>query len=500
MKISFNVNYRTQWGESLFIIGNIPELGNWEHSHALQMNLDGTEKWKIELDLPESVKNIEYKYIVRVGYNTVRQEWGENHFLSPEKDVLRYTLLDRWQEMPADKPWHSSAFVNGMLHRQCPDQPLKPVAGEIMIRISAPMVAPDEFIALAGDGDLLGNWNVNMAPHMNDANFPIWEVNLPISALQDQAQYKPVILKKKTLEVVGWENRNNRVLNLNSLLTKESILLTDLEFVNPKGLWKGAGTAIPVFSMRSSDDFGVGDFLDIKLMVDWCCETGQKVLQILPINDTTMTGNWTDSYPYNANSTFALHPMYLRPEAVGTLKDAERREYYRQSACELNLLDVVDYEKVNRLKDEYMREIYAQKASSIHRETAYKKFVTDNESWLKPYAAFCLLRDQNGTPEFDHWGDMAVYNETKVNEFCNKNAKEIGYYYFVQYHLDKQLHEARDYAHTNGVVLKGDIPIGISRTSVDAWVYPHLFYMNCQAGGSTGRFFDNGSKLGLPDI
>jgi len=498
MKISFNINYRTHWGEALFIIGNIPELGEWDHNRALQMNLDGAEKWNIELDLPDSLEKLEYKYIVRYGYNTVRQEVGDNHSLCLRKDIRLYTLADRWQDTPSDKPWYSSAFVNGMLRRVSPDQPLLPAAGSITLRINAPMIAPDEFLALAGDGETLGNWDVHLAPRMNDANYPTWEVNIPTANLHLPLQFKPVILKKETREIVAWENRNNRTLTIKPGYPTEAVVFTESEFANPKGPWKGAGTAIPVFSIRSEEDFGVGDFLDIKLMVDWCRKTGQKVLQLLPINDTTMTGTWQDSYPYNANSTFALHPMYLRPEAAGVLKDTARRDYYRQAALELNQLDVVDYEKVNRLKNEYMHELYAQKAASTAREKAYKLFVASNEEWLKPYAAFCLLRDLHGTAEFDNWGDMAVYNREKVDDLCAKRHKEINYYYFVQYHLDKQLREAREYAHRNGVVLKGDIPIGISRNSVDAWVYPHLFYMNCQAGAPPDDFSVLGQNWGFP--
>ena len=78
---------------------------------------------------------------------------------------------------------------------------------------------------------------------------------------------------------------------------------------------RGAGVAIPVFSLRSNNSFGVGEFTDIKLLVDWAKSTGLKLIQILPVNDTTATHTWTDSYPYSAISAFALHPMYLNLRA-----------------------------------------------------------------------------------------------------------------------------------------------------------------------------------------
>src|SRR3712207_9242390 len=62
---------------------------------------------------------------------------------------------------------------------------------------------------------------------------------------------------------------------------------------------------------RSKTSFGVGDFGDLKKMVDWVALTHQRVLQVLPINDTTITHTWTDSYPYSCISIFALHPQYV---------------------------------------------------------------------------------------------------------------------------------------------------------------------------------------------
>lgn len=257
-------------------------------------------------------------------------------------------------------------------------------------------------------------------------------------------------------------------------------------------------TAIPVFSIRTEEDFGVGDFIDIKKMVDWCVRTGQNILQILPINDTTMLGTWVDSYPYKANSIFALHPMYLRPQEAGVLKDEARKEYYKKLAIELNLLAQIDYERVNAAKIEYMRELFAQDGGATKRRKDYKEFVERNDYWLLPYAAWRVLREEYNTPDHFAWGEYAVYDEKKVQEFVEAHRRQIDFQYFLQYHLDRQLRDARDYAHANGVVLKGDIPIGISRFSVDAWQSPRLFNINCQAGAPPDDFSVLGQNWGLP--
>ena len=83
---------------------------------------------------------------------------------------------------------------------------------------------------------------------------------------------------------------------------------------NAEQLYKAAGVAIPVFSLRSENGFGVGEFADIKKLADWAHKTNLSIIQILPINDTTANYSWTDSYPYAAISVYALHPQYLSLE------------------------------------------------------------------------------------------------------------------------------------------------------------------------------------------
>ncbi|MDE6811258.1 MAG: 4-alpha-glucanotransferase, partial [Muribaculaceae bacterium] len=102
------------------------------------------------------------------------------------------------------------------------------------------------------------------------------------------------------------------------------------------------------------------------------------------------------------------------------------------------------------------------------------------------------------TPDNNLWGDYAVYDEAKVDQFIAEHRAQIDYFYFVQYHLDRQLREVRDYAHNHGVILKGDIPIGIGRESVDAWQSPHLFNMDCSAGAPPDDFSVLGQNWGFP--
>ncbi len=498
MKIFFNIDYRTNWGESVYIVGSIPALGENDESKAVKMEFDSRSAWGLNLELAKAAGDFEYRYIVRNDNGYTKREWGKPHKFQHGRGVSAYEIFDMWQDQPAEKPFYSSAFGDCIFRRTAPSKPLPVKNAVVRLQVNAPTVRPDQVLAICGSSAQTGCWDPAKAIIMNDSDFPQWSVNLDIKDIEIPFQYKFVILNAATHEVVEWEEGDNRNFGITPERKQESLVVNDLSFRDRQRPWRGAGVAIPVFSIRSKDDFGVGDFMDIKLMVDWAAETGQQFLQLLPINDTTMTGTWTDSYPYNANSTFALHPMYLRLQAMGTLKDPVRMKHFSNLGHELNELSCVDYERVNNAKAEYTRELFKQDGKSTLESDDFKTFLDRNREWLTPYAAFCVLRDRNGSPEFSCWGDYAEYSPEKLEKFVAENPDDINYIYYIQYHLDKQMKEARRYAQSKGVAIKGDIPIGISRTSVDAWLYPRLFNMDCQAGAPPDDFSVLGQNWGFP--
>lgn len=498
MKLTFNINYRTEWGESLYITGSDKALGAGDIDHAVPMSLTGDSDWKVEVEIPDSVSRFDYGYIVRHENGAVRREWGPQRSFIHEADAHRISVYDRWQDQPWDKPYYASAFVDCILRRDKRAAAALPAAGMLTLKVSAPMVRPDEVVAVCGENPALGLWDPAQAVVMSDSAYPEWAVNIPTDTVKGTSQYKFVILKKNSLALVAWEGGENRTLDIDPATPDECIINAGQRLINPLTPWHGAGVAIPVFSLRSEEDFGVGDFMDLMKMVDWAASTEQTFLQVLPINDTTMTGTWTDSYPYNANSTFALHPMYLRLQEMGRLNDPERQHYYDALGRELNELPQVDYERVNNAKNAFTRELFDQEGASTLAGDDFKLFLSRNESWLTPYAAFCVLRDIHHTPEMDKWGEYAVYDKEKIAKFIGEHRHDIEYVYYIQYHLDRQLKKVRDYASSRGVAIKGDIPIGISRTSVDAWISPRLFNLDCQAGAPPDDFSVLGQNWGFP--
>jgi len=480
MKLNISIEYRTNWGEELVLC-----LGG--RRYPLVYVSDGLWKGEIARFNPENAVGYSYE-VVREGV-TVRKEWKKHSLVLPEgADPKELTVMDRWIDRPADSPFYSSAFTNAIFGRKAEKAKKAPKGANVLLQVAAPALRPNEVLALAGSGKALKEWT-KVVP-FDGTGFPVWTLALNVT---EPFAYKILVADKDTLAPVAWEDGENRWFT--ELPQKDEFVVeSDLQVCFSGRNWKGAGTAIPVFALRSTDDFGVGEFYDLKKMVDWAASTGQSVLQLLPINDTTMLHTWEDSYPYNPNLTFALHPQFLNLPAAGVKED----EAYKALQAELNALDQIDYERVNNAKLELLRKAYGKTFKKLSATKGYQEFVEKNAGWLLPYAAFCVLRDQNGTPDFTQWKGYAKYSKKKIAAFCEENRTDIDFWCFVQYHLDLQLSEVCAYAHSKGVVFKGDLPIGISRTSVDAWLYPELFHMDSQAGAPPDAFSADGQNWGFP--
>ena len=230
--------------------------------------------------------------------------------------------------------------------------------------------------------------------------------------------------------------------------------------------FRGAGTAVPVFSLRTAADFGIGEFRDLRPLVDWAAESGQCIIQLLPVNDTTRKGEWLDSYPYSPISTFALHPLYIHLQDIGVKETAA----FKKQQAELNALPEIDYPRVFKAKMALVRKAFVQNGVRDMATPAFRKFVKDNNYWLKEYCDFCAKRD----------------------------FLEPEYYQWMQWHLEKQFAEEVKYARSKGVFFKGDLPIGVSADSAEAYWHPELFNLDSSTGAPPDFFSTDGQNWGFP--
>ena len=485
MKLSFNLEYNTSFDEQLVL--NI--MGEKVSTHAMS-SLDGLH-WSVEISCNKpSGSYFDYYYSVMRGEKKARHEWlVEPHRLElAAVKGARYTIYDRWLDTPEDSYMYSSAFTDCVMARQRQLSTKTEYQCTIRLKVRAPQLRNDDRLAVVGSSDYLGCWDCSKAIPMAEHECHEWVVSLDADRLPDTFEYKFVILHPENAPV--WENSQNRALTKPAMKQGEVVVYELPQAWFSIAQWKGAGTVIPVFSLRSEGSFGVGDFGDLAMIVDWCAKTNQNVLQILPINDTTITHTWQDSYPYNSISIYALHPQYTDFRQLPAIKDEAQRAQFEALRQELNALPQIDYERVNTAKMDYLHIIFKQEWATIKRRASYKKFFEDNKTWLEPYAQFCINRDTYGTADFRQWP-----------EGKSQKAKAKGqtdFWYFVQYNLDQQMRAAHEHARQQRVILKGDIPIGISRDGVEAWVEPRYFNLNGQAGAPPDAFSTDGQNWGFP--
>lgn len=504
MTLIFNIEYRTSWGEEVRVLGSIPELGNNQPNKATPLHTVDGIHWTAEVDI-QILGNgsVEYSYHIYRDGRTIRTEWNSLprilHVADNPKKV--YRIEDCWKNLPEQQYFYTSAFTESLLaHRERSAAPKSYKKG-LLIKAYAPCIDSDHCLALCGNQKALGDWNPDKAALMSDIDFPEWQVEVDAGKISFPLEYKFVLYNKKERRAVAWENNPNRYMADPQIAANETLAVGDRYVYFNLPAWKGSGVAVPVFSLRSEKSFGVGDFGDLKRMIDWAVATNQKAVQILPINDTTMTHTWTDSYPYSSISIYAFHPMYADLKQLGSLKDKKVMAEFNKRQKELNALPAVDYEAVNKTKWEYFHLIFKQEGEKVLASDAFRNFYEANKEWLQPYAVFSYLRDAYKTPNFREWPKYATYDAKEIETLCRPDSADyphIAIYYYIQFNLHLQLLAATEHARANGVVLKGDIPIGISRNSVEAWVEPYYFNLDGQAGAPPDDFSVNGQNWGFP--
>ena len=499
MKIFFNIQYATTFGEILRL--NVVGKGK-DIEKVYSMNTYDGKSWHCEITAENGTTQMEYYYSVENGDSEVRHEWTTvSHRLELNaKRAMTYFVNDRWNDIPYDSYLYSSAFTDCVNRRHREPAKGSDYNQTLRLIVRAPQLRSGSRLALVGEDKALGRWNPDDAISMVEHNYNEWVADINVKEMKkEETEFKFIAFNEKG--GVDWETGMNRQLHAPTINDGE-VVVTELdqaffELCDEKL----AGTLIPVFSLRSKGSFGVGDFGDLKMMIDWVAETNQRVLQVLPINDTTSTHTWTDSYPYSAISIFALHPQFADFRQLPEIKDKKKAREMEALRKELNELKQIDYERVNNTKTDYLRIIFKQEGEAVMKGEDFKMFVKENEHWLVPYAQYCHLRDSFGNVDFSSWKGHEQWHEADRKKLTDPKSKEYGdvaFYYYVQFVLDRQMRAAHEYAMARGVILKGDIPIGVDRNGCDVWHEPQYFNLNSQAGAPPDAFSINGQNWGFP--
>ena len=505
MNIHFFIDYYTVFGEEL-VLNLLGQDANGDRKVSkYRMKAEGEGRWKCDIRHEfQSGSFIDYYYAVEREGKEERHEWlvAMHRLEFDSVKGINYNVYDHWIDAPEDSYLYSSAFTDCIAsheHSLCPKIGY-PIC--IRLKVRAPQLRADERLALVGEDAVLGSWEAKKAVPMYEHNYNEWVVNIDATKLaRPFMEFKFVVLDEEDDVTPLWEIGANRTVVLPPMETGDVTVYELSQATFPIHPMKCAGTLVPVFSLRSKTSFGVGDFGDLRKMIDWVALTRQRLLQILPINDTTITHTWTDSYPYSCISIFALHPQYADLTALPPLKDEKEREKYEQLRESLNALPQIDYEQVNAAKTSYLRLLFEQEGKKVMSSAAFKAFFAESKQWLAPYAQYCYLRDTNGTADYTQWAGHEVFHEADrkaLESPRSKLFKDVSFFYYVQYILNTQMKAVHEYARQKGVILKGDIPIGVNRYGCDAWQEPRYFNLNGQAGAPPDDFSVNGQNWGFP--
>ena len=499
MKIHFYLRYSTRFGENLSIA--VERNGV---SEQLPMQYVNQEFWHIVLEINEKKPSglLKYNYQLHKSNLQTVADWEADRSVDLSKAAKGEVLVvDTWSDAGAYEHVYATQPFKNIFFKQdsAPSKVKQPASSTHEFKVKAPMLRAGESLCVLGAGHGLHDWS-HSQPLMMSRQGEWWSARADLKGDTFPVAYKYAVWNNDQKKLVRFEEGDNRTLYFSGEHADE-VIVHDGFMRAPNTTFRGAGVAIPVFSLRTEESYGTGEFTDLKQLADWAASIGMKIIQLLPVNDTSATGTWMDSYPYSAVSAFALHPLYLNVKQVAGKKHAALLKAFDKKQKALNNLDAVDYEAVMIEKLAAMRLLYDAAGAETLAGKDFQAYFEENKHWLVSYAVFTWLKNQNGTSDFTQWKKYSVYNEKEVEVLAaptSKSYPEIAFQYFIQWHLHLQLKEATEYAHQLGLAIKGDIPIGIYRYSCDAWVAPELYNMSRQTGAPPDDFAATGQNWGFP--
>lgn len=509
MLLKFSVHYSTEWGQSMHVAITYHYNDGRRRDYDFCMSTADGQLWTFETSALDSRKHVivsfEYVYQLEDSDGRVlRREWNRVPRRFRFHSAMDFIFPDQWRDIPLQSHLMSD------LCRVCDRRETHAGDGSgsmplfrrtIIFRGLAPQLEKGQALAVIGSHPSLGSWNPMMFLKMYPSGEDEWTFSLNVDNVREVIEYKYVVVDESENRIIKWEEGDNRHADSTQLRDGQVLVLSGENLRVRERTWKAAGVVVPLFSLRTEKSFGVGDFGDLHRFVDYAAVTGMRVIQLLPLFDTTTTHTWSDSHPYNCISLHALHPHYLDIGQLGLEADEAGMTAFNRQRRELNALEYSDYEAVDRLKLRYIYAAFRQKGRDEMATGEFKKFMNDNRFWLFPYACFCALRERFNTARTSDWCEFSIYDEQKLTEAyrADKQFRDVfDFTCYVQYHLHVQFVAVADYAHSKGIALCGDLPVGLYRDSAVTWQHPELFHLNMRLGNPPSASEPHGQDWGMP--
>ena len=263
---------------------------------------------------------------------------------------------------------------------------------------------------------------------------------------------------------------------------------------------------MPLFSLRRESDGGIGDLTALEQWIDWAAKHGVGFLQLLPVN---ALGEDDAPSPYSAISSVALEPLYLSLERVPGMPLP--LPPYQEDLPPLQFpggRDLVDYARVRTYKRYWLEQAWSRFSSEPALENERAEFdvwVQQEGRWLDDYASFRVLSIAFGSTAWWQWPVQDADFARRLACESEQARQQKRYQQWLQWLCAREWALVRAHADARGVMLMGDVPIGISVASSDVFFERRLFDMNWSGGApAEGNFAEDpftakwGQNWGIP--
>jgi 4-alpha-glucanotransferase len=267
---------------------------------------------------------------------------------------------------------------------------------------------------------------------------------------------------------------------------------------------RAAGIALPLFSLRGAHDIGTGEILDLIPFIDWMDRWHQRVVQLLPINETAIG----ESSPYNTASAFAIDPAYISAWQVPEVEHSNAAQEFigtprvRAQIRRWRAASERHRQPVYRFKLQLLELGFAafqDLPASSDRATAFGKFCRLNAWWLDDYALFRAIKERRRWISWEVWPEaLRGRDPTALQRTAAALQTRIQFFQYLQWIAAEQWRAVREHARRRGVQIKGDLSFVCGRDSADVWAHQELFDLHSSAGAPPDAFSATGQAWGLP--
>jgi 4-alpha-glucanotransferase len=265
---------------------------------------------------------------------------------------------------------------------------------------------------------------------------------------------------------------------------------------------RSSGVLVPLFSLRSSTSWGIGELPDLARFAKWLAQAGQSFVQLLPINEMPAG----ERSPYSAMTAMALDPIFIAVADVTDFVGLGGEDAFapgdRVALDAIRGRASLDYPEVRAFKDRWMRRAWERFVRlEVTRDTVrarrWRTFVDREAWWLREYALFRALHAEHRGLAWWDWPEALGHRDADaLAEASRRLDGEIQYWSYVQWIAAEQWTDARRVAWP--VRVFGDLPFMISANSPDVWARQDEFRVDGTVGVPPDAFSDTGQDWGLP--